>query len=185
LPKPASDRIVLIDDKLFSQVVNSNLEVRTSVSINPKTGAAEDGALFTYEAIPRATFLWIDIVEDDYRDQILWKNGGVIYKAYKEETREGSDGPLRIICRDNDPRSSPLYPDPNDPLKSEQINGCSKSWQSPIDVVTAGLEWAEHLGIGGMGTRGFGRIRTLIKCKVDKQASTLKERPPLKDTNKE
>ena len=59
-------RIVLVTPKLFSQIVNSNLEVRTSVSINPATGAAEEGALFTYEAIPRATWLWCDIVEDDY-----------------------------------------------------------------------------------------------------------------------
>ncbi len=49
------DKIVIIDDKHFANLVNSNLEVRTSVSIDPKTGAAESGALFTYEAIPRGT----------------------------------------------------------------------------------------------------------------------------------
>jgi len=32
------DRIYLVSDKTFSVVVNSNLEVRTSVSINPRTG---------------------------------------------------------------------------------------------------------------------------------------------------
>ncbi len=62
-----ADRTVLVTPKLFSQIVNSNLEVRTSVSIDPLTGAAEQGALFTYEAIPRATWLWSDVVEDDYR----------------------------------------------------------------------------------------------------------------------
>src|SRR5579884_597903 len=51
--KAISGRIVLTTPKLFSQIVNSNLEVRTSVSIDPATGAAEQGALFTYEAIPR------------------------------------------------------------------------------------------------------------------------------------
>jgi CRISPR/Cas system CSM-associated protein Csm3 (group 7 of RAMP superfamily) len=35
------------------------------------------------------------------------------------------------------------------------------SIETSADVVAAGLEWAEHLGIGGMGTRGFGRIRGL------------------------
>ncbi|AGB49382.1 CRISPR type III-B/RAMP module RAMP protein Cmr4 [Methanomethylovorans hollandica DSM 15978] len=54
--------IAVVSDKLFSHIVNSNLEVRTSVSINPATGAAEDGALFTYEALPRGTILhWIVI----------------------------------------------------------------------------------------------------------------------------
>ena len=67
IPDIVKKRIVLVSDKFFSQIVNSNLEVRTSVSINPETGAAEDGALFTYEAIPRATFLWFDVIVDDYR----------------------------------------------------------------------------------------------------------------------
>lgn len=56
------DRAVLLSDKLFSRIVNDNLEVRTSVAIDPATGAAEDGALYTYEAIPRATVMWFDVV---------------------------------------------------------------------------------------------------------------------------
>jgi len=52
---------VIISDKLFTHVINSNLEVRTSVSINPATGAAEDGALFTYEALPRGTILYWEV----------------------------------------------------------------------------------------------------------------------------
>ncbi len=54
--------LAVVSDKLFSHVVNSNLEVRTSVSINPETGAAEDGALFTYEALPRSTVLLWDVI---------------------------------------------------------------------------------------------------------------------------
>jgi CRISPR-associated protein Cmr4 len=52
---------ILISDKLFTHVINSNLEVRTSVSINPATGAAEEGALFTYEALPRGTILYWEV----------------------------------------------------------------------------------------------------------------------------
>ncbi|WP_322797548.1 RAMP superfamily CRISPR-associated protein, partial [Thermoflexus sp.] len=115
IPDDIRNRVVLVSDKLFSIVVNSNLEVRTSVSINPETGAAEEGALFTYEAIPRATVLWMEVVVDDFRGQF--------------------------------------------PSTSPQSGGVS--WTRPVDVVVAGLEWAEHLGIGGMGTRGFGRIRYL------------------------
>lgn len=163
LPNPVCNRIVLISDKLFSQVVNSNLEVRTSVAINPETGAAEDKALFTYEAIPRAAFLWMDVVTDDYRDKQTWRNGGIIWKAYKEEQTNESGGKIKLIWHDNDKRGGPLYPDPTNPKQPEMVDGHPKSWRSPSEVVSAALEWAEHLGIGGMGTRGFGRIRK-VNC---------------------
>lgn len=172
LPEPVRNRIVLISDKLFSQVVNSNLEVRTSVAINPETGAAEDKALFTYEAIPRAAFLWMDVVSDDFRNRCVWQNGGVIWKAHKEQ-RHDPDGKIEIIWNDNDPRGGPLYPDSTNNNQSEQINGRPKGWQSSTDVVTAGLEWAEHLGVGGMGTRGFGRMRVLERCEIDQQTRLL------------
>jgi len=55
------NRIVIVSNSLFSQIVNSNLEVRTSVSIDSKTGAAAQGALFTYEAIPRATIMYFTV----------------------------------------------------------------------------------------------------------------------------
>ena len=55
------NRIVIVSDTLFSQIVNSNLEVRTSISIDSKTGAAAQGALFTYEAIPRATVMYFTV----------------------------------------------------------------------------------------------------------------------------
>lgn len=113
--------IVLVHDALFSQVVNSNLEVRTSVAINPERGAAEDGALFTYEALPRATFLTAEVVLDDYRD--------------------GNEG----------------RPFPKDKTgKNKSLPG--GQWNGPLDVVMAGLRMIEWLGVGGMGTRGFGRL---------------------------
>lgn len=108
--KAVEKHIVLVTDALFSAIVNSNLEVRTSVAINPETGAAEDGALFTYEAIPRATFLIADVVLDDYRHQ-----------QFPENNR----------------------------------------WNSPLEVVRAGLGMIETLSVGGMGTRGFGRMRII------------------------
>jgi CRISPR-associated protein Cmr4 len=114
-------KIVLVQDALFSQIVNSNLEVRTSVAIDPETGAAEEGALFTYEAIPRATFLTAEVVLDDYR------NG--------EKDRP--------FPKDKTAKNEPL---PGDP------------WQCPLCVVKAGFRMIEWLGVGGMGTRGFGRM---------------------------
>lgn len=53
VPDYVRDRLALVPDRLFIHIVNSNLEVRTSVSINPATGAAEERALFSYEALPR------------------------------------------------------------------------------------------------------------------------------------
>jgi len=127
IPTQIKERAVLISDKLFSQVVNSNLEVRTSVSIDPETGAAKDGALFTYEAMPRSTLLWLDVVEDDYKSKFP---------------------PTEKKC---------------DAVNKNHNAGASlgETWEKPLDVVRAGLTLAEHLGIGGMGTRGFGRVRLL------------------------
>lgn len=120
-------RIVIVSIKLFSQIVNSNLEVRTSVAINPETGAAEDGALFTYEAIPRATWFWSDVVQDDYTSEFP--------KTKKQFTARGENS--------------------GEELPSE--------WNSPLDVVKTGFELMEFLGVGGMTTRGFGRV----KCTAD------------------
>lgn len=119
-------RIALVHDSLFSHIVNSNLEVRTSVAINPETGAAEEGALYTYEALPRAAFLTAEVVLDDYN-------------------AENSD-------------RRPSFPvtktDKNHELPGEQ-------WQGPLDVVRVGLGMMEYLSVGGMGTRGFGRIKVI------------------------
>jgi len=121
------DRIVLVSDKLFGQIVNANLEVRTSVSIDPQTGAAEEGALFTYEAIPRSAFLVSDVVEDDFRREAFPKTE----KTAKDNELEG--GP----------------------------------WERSLDVAQAGLEMIEWLGVGGMGTRGFGRMRIVGQPKEE------------------
>lgn len=138
--KAIAERIVLVTQKLFSQIVNSNLEVRTSVSINPETGAAEEGALFTYEAIPRATWLWCDVVEDDYKT-----NGAGISKFPRTEKQ----------CK----RENGNYID-------NVGESLGETWTHPIDVVRSGIKLVEYLGIGGMGTRGFGRMRCVADWEV-------------------
>lgn len=135
-----SNRIVLVSPKVFSQIVNSNLEVRTSVSIDPETGAAIVGALFTYEAIPRAAWLWCDAVQDNYRAL----NG-------KDE-------------KDDFPETTKQYAPSKEKDKKGQENAgepLGEEWSQPLDVFNAGCRLIEHLGIGGMGTRGFGRMRLL------------------------
>lgn len=105
-------RVLLVCEESFAQIVNSNLEVRTSVAIDPKTGAAKSGALFTYEAIPRGTILTFDVIWDKYRSETASFNGHGVFG--------------RAEC-----------------------------------VFERGLTLIETLGIGGIGTRGFGRMKRL------------------------
>ncbi len=141
-------RIVLVNTKLFSQIVNSNLEVRTSVSIDPKTGAAAKQALFTYEAIPRTTWLYCDVIEDNYRKKTAANYPFPVTQQYNSESGED--------------RSGAFFP-----------NG--EQWKDPLAVVRAGMRLIEYLGIGGMGTRGFGRMR-LVAPQEDSNGGQKNER---------
>ena len=168
LPQSIQNRIVLVSDKLFPQIVNSNLEVRTSVAINPATGAAEEGALFTYEALPRTTFLWFDVVVDDFRGSFPsseklgeWEN--ILNYGNKEEQKDL----LKKWKLWNDEETGKKIENAVEETKSwinEEKQGwpamnCQENNEDVLCVVKSGLEWAEYLGIGGMGTRGFGRIK--------------------------
>lgn len=42
-----------------------------------------------------------------------------------------------------------------------------ETWKRPLNVVRAGIKLAEYLGVGGMGTRGFGRIRLISDWEVN------------------
>ncbi|HEO66199.1 MAG TPA: type III-B CRISPR module RAMP protein Cmr4 [Spirochaetes bacterium] len=131
VPDEIKNRLLLVSDKLFSRIVNDNLEVRTSVAIDPATGAAEDGALYTYEAIPRATVMWFDVI---YNDPDYFRIGGDKKIALSE------------------PAS---YRDPlRNPEKKDQVGYMAFN-------VEKGLAYLEHLGVGGMNTRGMGRLRIL------------------------
>ncbi|WP_190972275.1 RAMP superfamily CRISPR-associated protein [Clostridium sp. HV4-5-A1G] len=100
-------KIIIVSDSIVAQIINSNLETRTSVSIDPITGAAKDKALFTSEAIPRGT---------------------VFYGNVRIEERPLSEKPQKK--------------DVEEALKESK-------------------KYFETLGIGGMTTRGFGRIKIL------------------------
>ena len=107
--------VIIVPEELFSHIVNSNLEVRTSVSIDPITGAAKEGALFTSEAIPRGTIFYGNIRIFDKK-----------------------------VFEDIDPEKK-LKPLPN---QNELSNALKDS-----------KHFYETLGIGGMTTRGFGRLK--------------------------
>jgi len=110
IPDDIKKRAVLVSNKMFGHIVNDNLEVRTSVSIDPQTGAAAEGALFTYEALPRACVLYFEVVIND----------PMFYQINGQQ-----------------------------PLNKQQV----------IDTVQQGLALLEFLGVGGMNTRGMGRLR--------------------------
>lgn len=115
IPDDIKNRAVLVSNKMFGHIVNDNLEVRTSVSIDPRTGAAAEGALFTYEALPRACVLYFEVVISDPKFYQI--NG------------------------------------------QQPLNTGGK--QQVIDTVRKGLTLFEFLGVGGMNTRGMGRLRVL------------------------
>jgi CRISPR-associated protein Cmr4 len=125
IPEIVIQRAILVSDNLFSLIVNSNLEVRTSVSIDPQTGAAEEGALFTYEVIPRGTILKFEIVY----------NSGKTFRIAEKDLKTEGNGDVGI------------------------------SWVKT--QVEKGLKLFETLGIGGMGTRGMGRLKVLNLEKED------------------
>lgn len=126
VPEYICNNLAVVSDKLFIHLVNNNLEVRTSVAINPQTGAAEEGALFTYEALPRGTVLY-------------WE----------------------LTCRH--PQHFKIKMEKN----NEQEISAVKSPEDVAIKVSLGHTYLEHLGIGGMGSRGMGRLRVLYpeKCK--------------------
>jgi CRISPR-associated protein Cmr4 len=121
VPNYIRDRLALVPDRLFAHIVNSNLEVRTSVAINPATGAAEEQALFSYEALPRGTVL-------------AWE---IIAKNPKHFRIEGKEISAKV--------------------NGDKIDDPEKVFK----VTQKAHEYLEHLGVGGMGTRGMGRLKVL------------------------
>ncbi|MEM4217238.1 MAG: type III-B CRISPR module RAMP protein Cmr4 [Candidatus Methanomethylicaceae archaeon] len=126
------NRAVLVSNKMFGHIVNDNLEVRTSVSIDPQTGAAAEGALYTYEAIPRASVLYFEVVVSDPK----------FYRIAVAKEENGKRKTEYVI-----PLSNKQHPDGD----QEKVK----------TTVGNGLRLFESLGIGGMNTRGMGRLRVL------------------------
>lgn len=118
-----SDKVFLVPDDIFSRIVNDNLEVRTSVAIDPATGTAEDGALYTYEAIPRATIMWFDVVYNK--------------PEYFKIRQNGTDEKIKTGMSDGE------------------------GWKWLKENVEKGLCLFKDLGVGGMNTRGMGRVEIL------------------------
>lgn len=125
VPEFIRSRLGIISDKLLSHVINSNLEVRTSVAIDPATGAAEEGALFSYEALPRSTVL-------------LWD----------------------VTCRN-----------PGHFRIGQAAVQAVTSIDEVRNVVGTGFPYLEALGIGGMGSRGMGRLRVLADARSNSSSA--------------
>lgn len=122
VPPEILSRAVLVSNKTFGHIVNDNLEVRTSVSIDPATGAAADGALFTYEALPRGTVLAFDVVISD----------PMFYRINGQAPLEGEI-------------------------------------ETAVKTCGNGLALFESLGVGGMSTRGMGRMKVELQKEGSEQ----------------
>ncbi len=138
VPQEILNRAVLVSDKMFGHIVNDNLEVRTSVSIDPQTGAAAEGALYTYEALPRGSVLMFEVIVSDSKFYCI-------------------NGKIPLSSQDCGSSKSTS-------LSGEQsTEGQAKpdGKQKVKDTVETGLRLLGTLGIGGMGTRGMGRLKVL------------------------
>ena len=124
LPSAIKNNIICVPNNIFPLIVNANLEVRTSVSIDPFTGAALEGALFTYEAIPRTTIFWFEAVYQDYN---MFNNASNYIQEVKKKFSDITDNAI----------------------------------EAAKAVVKAGIDYFKILGIGGMNTRGFGRLEII------------------------
>ena len=158
VPDGVKQRVVLVSDKLFSHIVNDNLEVRTSVSIDPATGAADDGALFTYEALPRATVLWFSVA---------YKDPGLYRVPVEERTQNG-----RSNSDSEAPRRQLVKPDP----REWNDDGPTEMTLTLVETVESGLKYLEHLGVGGMNTRGMGRLKVYGLPEVESRSSQPQEK---------
>lgn len=108
---------LVISEWLFSHLVNDNMEIRTSVVIDPETGAASSKGLFTYEAVARGAFFVFQLIENDYKD--AWPN-----------------------------------------VEWKDKEGAADKPQSAMEMVEQyAFDGIAAVGLGGMTTRGFGRLR--------------------------
>ncbi len=108
IEKRYANRFIIVADWVFAHLVNDNMEVRTSVVIDPETGAATTGGLFTFEALARGAIFTFNITENQFND-----NWGKLRK-------EGSA---------------------TDMIEKNAFYGIAA------------------VGLGGMTTRGFGRLQ--------------------------
>lgn len=119
-------RLMVVSDNKFRTLVQKNLEQRTSVAIDPETGAAKDGALFTFEAVPKNAVFRFQINMNDYKkEKSPFKNN-----SYVNELKDWAE---------------------------------DKNEFKPIDLISLSFNGLEKFGMGGMNTRGFGRIK-IVKC---------------------
>ena len=111
--------------------------------------------LFTYEAIPRATWLWSDVIEDVYRSR---------------EDRTSQFPTTQNTCKIEKTDDGKRYID-------NSGESLGEIWSQPLDVVKSGMKLIEYLGVGGMGTRGFGRMHLVEDWDAEKKMEVHSEKP--------
>lgn len=79
--KVFADELVVVHEAIFANLVNANLEVRTSVALDFEMGSAKEGALFTYEAMPRGAVYVSRVFLDNRRYPELEAGAEALLKA--------------------------------------------------------------------------------------------------------
>ena len=126
-------KVYIVPDSYFSFLVQKNLEQRTCVAIDPNTGAAKPGALYSFEAIPANTILQFQVNMNEYKKhKSPFKKNEETIKRLKEEFKKQNPD------TDIDERSF-----------------------TPLDLIEFGFKGMEQFGFGGMNTRGFGRAKII------------------------
>ncbi|MCK4258960.1 MAG: type III-B CRISPR module RAMP protein Cmr4 [Halanaerobiales bacterium] len=132
------NRSICIHDDLFQSIVDDNLEKRTSVAIDPETNTADEGALFSYEAIPRTSYFYFDVTYNHPRGFM-----STLANDFEEAVNIGL-----IKGGEKDNELNQLY-----------------------EYLEKAFSYFKYLGIGGMTTRGFGRIEVKVGVKDGTQKS--------------
>ncbi len=124
------DRICVVKSDLFPRIINNHMDFRTSIAIDPITGAAKTGALYTYEALPRETILWFKVYLRRMTRPMLEE----LLEDTKEKRNDIVNSAVRILGIE------------------------SNTGKNIITLMEQASELMSVFGIGGIVTRGFGRV---------------------------
>lgn len=120
IPKEVKERVVFVADQSLRTIVNNNLDLNTSIAVDPSTGAAKAGALYQFEAVPRSSVFWFKISylspASFSIDSFTWKENGVAKSA---------KATMKFL----------------------------------YSAMFRSLKRYETLGVGGMKSRGYGRLK--------------------------
>ncbi len=156
-------KVIIVSEEQFAFLVQKNLEQRTCVAIDPETGAAKPQALFTFEAVPEKAVFTFQVNMNEYKkDKSPFTKYKEILEKYQkasisqgEEKKKNLLEEIRERCKKEIKKGQGQHSTiPEEPAKNEPVF-------SPLDLIQLGFQGIKEFGMGGMNTRGFGRLEIL------------------------